>query len=175
MSFAFLKKNILHHLDKSTDLFVTEFIFHVPAALYTILAVYNLLPIASLRVTMLIGFSVSVVHLIATALLFQRRLVNNEIDISLIIADVAFYLTANCFGIFAKCLNEMTLRRAFLDRRRCIESTIKLDYEKSQEEQLMLSILPKHIADDVGTKMREAVQQIRKRENTTPPSRKPFE
>jgi hypothetical protein len=27
----------------------------------------------------------------------------------------------------------------------------------------------------VGTKMREAVQQIRKRENTTPPSRKPFE
>ena len=156
-------------------MFVTEFIFHVPAALYTILAVYNLLPIASLRVTMLIGFSVSVVHLIATALLFQRRLVNNEIDISLIIADVAFYLTANFFGIFAKCLNEMTLRRAFLDRRRCIESTIKLDYEKSQEEQLMLSILPKHIADDVGTKIKEEFQRIMKRENTTPPSRKPFE
>lgn len=92
----------------------------------------------------------------------------------MIVADVAFYLTANIFGIFTKCLNETTLRRAFLDRRRCIESTIKLDYEKSQEEQLMLSILPKHIAHDVGTAIREEVQQMNK-QKSSPSSKKPFE
>jgi ADP-glucose pyrophosphorylase len=110
-------------------------------------------------------------------LLFQtRKSVNNEVevDISLIMADVAFYLTANVVGIFTKCLNETTLRRAFLDRRRCIESTIKLDYEKSQEEQLMLSILPKHIAHLVGTDIREEVQ-LMMRSKTSPSSRKPFE
>ncbi|XP_046632190.1 adenylate cyclase type 2-like [Daphnia pulicaria] len=119
----------------------------VPASLYMILAAYNLLP------TMLIGFFVAIVHLTANALLFQtRKSVNNEVDISLIMADVGFYLTANVVGIFTNCLNETTLRWAFLDRRWCIESTIKLDYEKSQEEQLMLSILPKHIAHDTVTR-----------------------
>ena len=155
--------------------FATAFIFHVPAALYTILAVYNLLPIASLLVTILIGCSVAIIHLTANALLFQtRKSDTNEVDISLIMADVAFYLTANFVGIFTKCLNETTLRRAFLDRRRCIESTIKLDYEKSQEEQLMLSILPKHIAHEVGTDIREEVQ-LMTRAKTSPSSRKPFE
>jgi hypothetical protein len=167
----FIFINVNNRLHIST----TAFIFHVPAALYTILAVYNLLPIASLRVTTLIGFLVAIVHVTANALLFQtRKSVDNEVDISLIMADVAFYLTANVVGIFTKCLNETTLRRAFLDRRRCIESTIKLDYEKSQEEQLMLSILPKHIAHLVGTDIREEVQ-LMMRSKTSPSSRKPFE
>jgi hypothetical protein len=166
---------ILINVNNRLHISTTAFIFHVPAALYTILAVYNLLPIASLRFTTLIGFLVAIVHVTANALLFQtRKSVDNEVDISLIMADVAFYLTANVVGIFTKCLNETTLRRAFLDRRRCIESTIKLDYEKSQEEQLMLSILPKHIAHLVGTDIREEVQ-LMMRSKTSPSSRKPFE
>ncbi|XP_057376750.1 adenylate cyclase type 2-like isoform X2 [Daphnia carinata] len=153
-----------------------EIVFHIPAALYTILAVYNLLPIASFRVAILIGLTVGIVHVIASVLLFQTRIwtTDHGINIAMIVADVAFYLTANVFGIFTKCLNETTLRRVFLDRRRCIESTIKLDYEKSQEEQLMLSILPKHIAHDVGTAIREEVQQMIK-QKSSPSSRRPFD
>jgi hypothetical protein len=89
-------------------------------------------------------------------------------------ADVELYLTANVVGIFTMCLNETTLRWAFLDRRWCIESTIKLDYEKSREKQLMLSILPKHIAHDVGTDIREGIQ-LMTRSKMSPSSRKPFE
>ncbi|KZS10628.1 Adenylate cyclase type 4 [Daphnia magna] len=153
-----------------------EVVFHVPTALYTILVVYNLLPIASLRVAILMGLTVGTVHVVASVLLFQTRIwpTDHGLNISMIVADVAFYLTANIFGIFTKCLNETTLRRAFLDRRRCIESTIKLDYEKSQEEQLMLSILPKHIAHDVGTAIREEVQQMNK-QKSSPSSKKPFD
>ncbi len=89
-------------------------------------------------------------------------------------ADVELYVTANAVGIFTKCLNETTLRWAFIDRRWCIESTIKLDYKKSQEEQLMLSILPKHIAHDVGNDIMEGVQ-LMTRSKMSLSSRKPFE
>ena len=137
----------------------TETVFRVPAALYTILAVYNLLPIASLRMTMLIGGTVGVVHLVASLLLFQMKMPNRvDLDVSAIAADGVFYLTANAVGIFTKCLNEVTLRRAFLDKRKCIETTIKLEYEKNQEEQLTLSILPKHIAQEIGTDLRQVFQ-----------------
>ncbi|EFX67346.1 hypothetical protein DAPPUDRAFT_331098 [Daphnia pulex] len=142
---------------------LTFLLVAVPASLYMILAVYNLLP------TTLIGFFVAIVQLTANVLLFQtRKSFNNEVDISLIMADVELYFTANVVGIFTKT----TLRWAFLDRRWCIESTIKLDYEKSQEEQLMLSILPKHIAHDVG--IREEVQ-LMTRSKMSPSSRKPFD
>ncbi|KAI9552381.1 hypothetical protein GHT06_022747 [Daphnia sinensis] len=137
LSVIFILLLLIFNMSLFCSFLMLEIVFHVPAALYTILAVYNLLPIASLRVAILIGLTVGAVHVIASGL-----------NISMIVADVGFYLTANVFGIFTKCLNETTLRRAFLDRRRCIESTIKLEYEKSQEEQLMLSILPKHIAHD---------------------------
>ena len=152
--------------------FLTGTIFHVPAALYTILAVYNLLPIASIRFSVLIGVLVAIAHLLASVFLFHVRFL--KFDWAVLVADVAFYVSANAVGVFTKCLNETTLRRAFLDRRRCIETTIKLEYEKKQEEQLMLSILPQHIAEVVGTDIREEVQSMRK-ERTSPTTKKPFE
>jgi adenylate cyclase len=80
-------------------------------------------------------------------------------------------------------MNEITLRRAFLDRRSCTESTLKLDYEKEQEvtfransllkisfkdfiimiwfkENLMLSILPKYIAARVSKDIRDTYEQF---------------
>lgn len=91
-----------------------------------------------------------------------------------VVADAVFYLTANLIGIFTKSLNEVTLRRAFMDRRKCIETTIRLDYEKRQEEQLMLSILPRHIASEVGEDIREEIQLVMGTK-TSPLSKKPFE
>ena len=42
-------------------------------------------------------------------------------------------MTANFVGIYTKCLNEITLRRAFYGRRDCMQSTIYLEFEKSRE------------------------------------------
>lgn len=63
-------------------------------------------------------------------------------------------------GIFMKSLNEITLRRAFLDKRKCIETTLKLNYEKAQEEKLMLSILPEHIASKVSKDIWDEVRAM---------------
>ena len=48
-------------------------------------------------------------------------------------ADLVFQLAANAVCGLTKGLNEITLRRAFLDRRKCIDTTIRFEYEKGQE------------------------------------------
>lgn len=79
-------------------------------------------------------------------------------------------------GIFMKTLNEITLKRAFLDKRRCIETTLKLNYEKTQEEKLMLSILPEHIASKVSKDIWDEVRAMEEESEskTQSISHKPF-
>lgn len=91
-------------------------------------------------------------------------------------AEVVFYIGVNLMGIFMKTLNETTLRRAFLDKRKCIETTLKLNYEKSQEEKLMLSILPEHIASKVSKDIWDEVRAVEEENesNTQPISHRPF-
>ena len=50
-----------------------------------------------------------------------------------VLADCVYYVAANIIGTYSKLMNEITLRGAFLDRRSCIVSTLKLEYEKNQE------------------------------------------
>ena len=64
-------------------------------------------------------------------------------------ADVIFYLTLNFVGVYIRYVGEIFMRRGFLDKRDCIETTFKLKYEKEQEENLLLSIIPKQIATQV--------------------------
>jgi len=143
---------------------------HVPSALFTILVVYNLLPLKHLWQSTVVGLSIGVVHIIKSILLSMEEAGDhNVVTPSMIVADGVYYLTANFVGIYTKCLHEITLRRAFFGRRKCIESTIYLDFEKSQEEQLMLSILPKHIASEVREDIRSELQYI-----TGHTSKKPF-
>jgi hypothetical protein len=48
-------------------------------------------------------------------------------------ADFVYYLCGNLVGLYAQMINEVTIRRAFLDRRGYIQSTIKKTFEKGQE------------------------------------------
>ena len=106
----------------------------MPSSFYTILVVYNLLPFANIWQSVLLGLLVGLIHLIVTVLVHNVSTHSNTTP--LIVSDVVYLLVANVFGILTKCLKEITMRRAFLDRRRCIETTIKLNYEKTQEVRL---------------------------------------
>ena len=53
------------------------------------------------------------------------------------------------------------MRRGFLDKRGCIETTFRLKYEKEQEEGLLLSIIPKHIASQVGEEVRNFISNLK--------------
>lgn len=79
----------------------------------------------------------------------------------------------NGLGIYFRFLNEIVKRKGFLDRRAVVESTLKLRFEKQQEEQLMLSIIPKHIIEEVRENLLSTIQHIEKTDRL--PSQKPFE
>lgn len=48
-------------------------------------------------------------------------------------SDAIFLFCVNILGLYFRFVNEVVIRRTFLDRRACVESTLKLNYEKEQE------------------------------------------
>ncbi|VEN34886.1 unnamed protein product [Callosobruchus maculatus] len=66
-----------------------------------------------------------------------------------VIADVTFLLCVNALGIYLRFMNEVTVRKSFLDRRDFIMSTHQLRFEKNQMDQLMSSIIPRYLIDKV--------------------------
>lgn len=42
-------------------------------------------------------------------------------------------MCVNGLGLYFRFMNEVVIRRSFLDRRKCVESTLRLNYEKDQE------------------------------------------
>ena len=49
------------------------------------------------------------------------------------LADAVYYMTLNLIGLYVRYVGEINMRRGFLDKRGCIETTFKLKYEKEQE------------------------------------------
>ena len=72
-----------------------------------------------------------------------------------------YHLIVNLIGWFMRYVVDINMRRGFLDKRVCIETTFRLDYEKQQEENLLLSIIPKHIAKQVFVHHHLAMTMIR--------------
>ncbi|XP_014603686.1 PREDICTED: adenylate cyclase type 2-like isoform X4 [Polistes canadensis] len=68
-------------------------------------------------------------------------------------------------------MNEVVIRRSFLDRRKCVETTLKLNYEKDQEEQLTRSILPQHIAAKIKKEFRDIFKFMEEHKKPPPKGR----
>lgn len=100
-----------------------------------------------------------------------------------------YYMCVNFVGHCSQVLSEVTVRRAFIDRRHYINNTIKKNYEKDREvcknhgstnllksssiylkmihyssfytqDQLLQSILPKHISVKVKEEMRQEIKML---------------
>ena len=68
-------------------------------------------------------------------------------------------------------LLEIANRHSFMNHRSCVESTFKLDYEQDQQEQLLNTIIPRHLTDTVKIDIRTMISKIAMHEKITP---KPF-
>ena len=90
-------------------------------------------------------------------------------------ADVVFHICVNLIGWYMRYVGDINMRRGFLDKRGCIETTFRLKYEKEQEvsiqddaaaneyysqENLLLSIIPKHIASQVGEEVSQFISNL---------------
>ncbi|XP_076350937.1 adenylate cyclase type 2-like isoform X2 [Tachypleus tridentatus] len=99
---------------------------------------------------------------------------NKETDYlgSQIVANTLFLLSAAVIGYYHRLMRDEALDRTFAGTRSVIESRIKLEYEKEQQERLLLSVIPAYIAAEVKRKfilkLADACQ------STTPQSRQGF-
>ncbi|XP_063838867.1 adenylate cyclase type 7-like isoform X1 [Ostrinia nubilalis] len=120
-----------------------------------LLSIYIFLPMRNNFLAIILGVTVSVIYVLIFA--FFTYFENPQIGVVVRVAsDIIYQIGVNLMGIYFRLMNEIVTRRSFLDRRACVESTLRLKFVKDQEERLMMSILPEHIV----SKVREDVRKM---------------
>ncbi|XP_075413140.1 adenylate cyclase type 3 [Tenrec ecaudatus] len=72
-----------------------------------------------------------------------------------VLANVFLYLCAIVVGIMSYYMADRKHRKAFLEARQSLEVKMNLEEQSQQQENLMLSILPKHVADEMLKDMKK--------------------
>ncbi|XP_060109757.1 adenylate cyclase type 2 [Heteronotia binoei] len=75
-----------------------------------------------------------------------------------ILANVIIFICGNLAGAYHKQLMELALQQTYQDTCNCIKSRIKLEFEKQQQERLLLSLLPAHIAMEMKAEIIQRLQ-----------------
>uniref|UniRef100_A0A1Y1L6S3 adenylate cyclase n=1 Tax=Photinus pyralis TaxID=7054 RepID=A0A1Y1L6S3_PHOPY len=129
---------------------------------HILIVIFCFLGIASDLLVCTLGLVVTLTHLLTLAFVtysdytyFWQRLGS----------DCIFLLSINVIGLYYRWASELNKRRAFLDHRACVEATLKLTFDKEQEEQLMLSIIPKHTIDKVRKDILRKIEIVERMEN----------
>ncbi|XP_053564033.1 adenylate cyclase type 6 isoform X3 [Bombina bombina] len=120
-------------------------------SVFFIYIIYTLLPVR-MRAAVLSGVVLSVLHLIISWWL-------NHLDDFLwkqLSANVLIFLCTNIIGICTHYPAEVSQRQAFQETRGYIQARLHLQRENQQQERLLLSVLPRHVAmemkEDINTK-----------------------
>uniref|UniRef100_A0A672TP63 Adenylate cyclase type 4 n=1 Tax=Strigops habroptila TaxID=2489341 RepID=A0A672TP63_STRHB len=77
---------------------------------------------------------------------------------AVILANVIIFICGNLAGAYHKHLMELALQQTYQDTCNCIKSRIKLEFEKRQQERLLLSLLPAHIAMEMKAEIIQRLQ-----------------
>ncbi|XP_041063857.1 adenylate cyclase type 3 [Carcharodon carcharias] len=72
-----------------------------------------------------------------------------------LLANISIYLGAITVGIMSYYMADRKHRKAFLEARQSLEVKLNLEEQSQQQERLLLSILPKHIADEMLNDMKK--------------------
>ncbi|XP_071038292.1 adenylate cyclase type 2 isoform X2 [Parasteatoda tepidariorum] len=134
---------------------------------YTLLITTTFLPFPKWYQVGISTFLVTMLELTISSLSYKLE---GDIKWRQMSTDVIFYLSLALVGLYIRFLMEFTNRKAFLDRRECFESKFHLQYEKDQEDRLLLSVLPKHISVQVKECIRDVIRRI----HLTPMPQRPF-
>ncbi|XP_060908204.1 adenylate cyclase type 3-like [Labrus mixtus] len=74
-------------------------------------------------------------------------------------ANVMLYLGSAIVGVMSYYMADRKYRTAFLEARQSLEVKLTLEEQSTQQEDLLLSILPKHIADEMLQGMKNQADQ----------------
>ncbi|KAK7887190.1 hypothetical protein WMY93_026811 [Mugilogobius chulae] len=112
--------------------------------LFIVFCVYTMLPF-SMRDAIIASIVTSASHTVVLIVCLSKAS-NVEPIVWQILANVIIFLCGNMAGAYHKHLMELALKQTYLDTCNCIKAPIKLEFEKQQQERLLLSLLPAHIA-----------------------------
>ncbi|XP_073519900.1 adenylate cyclase type 6 isoform X2 [Phyllobates terribilis] len=120
-------------------------------SVFFIYIIYTLLPVR-MRAAVLSGVILSSLHLI-----ISWRLNMNDVFLwKQLSANVLIFLCTNIIGICTHYPAEVSQRQAFQETRGYIQARLHLQRENQQQERLLLSVLPRHVAmemkEDINTK-----------------------
>lgn len=74
------------------------------------------------------------------------KMMNEPMDHGLFLVRTLSLLCVNLCGIAVHFPRELAQRKAFLETRDCVEARLKIQRENQRQEQLLLSVLPRHVA-----------------------------
>ncbi|XP_035911813.1 adenylate cyclase type 2 [Anopheles stephensi] len=126
-------------------------------ASHTILAIYIFLPLSENVHGIILGSATSLCYLIVMTLITYRL----EDDTALkVITELIYFICLNLFGLYFRLINEVAIRRTFLDRRELVEGNLLLKFARNQEKELLLSILPEHTAELMEKDIRAMIEKM---------------
>ncbi|KAJ7419743.1 hypothetical protein WISP_52376 [Willisornis vidua] len=125
--------------------------------LFIIFVVYTMLPF-NMRDAIVASVLTSASHTIVLSVCLSGTAVVKEHLVWQILANVIIFICGNLAGAYHKHLMELALQQTYQDTCNCIKSRIKLEFEKRQQERLLLSLLPAHIAMEMKAEIIQRLQ-----------------
>ncbi|XP_069701394.1 adenylate cyclase type 2 [Periplaneta americana] len=134
-----------------------------PLPLFSLLlAIHTMMPV-SRAASLILAALLTVAHL-GLALAWRPDLYESRSFYWQLGAEALFLLCASGTGLYYRHMTEAAHHDTFVGTRTCIESRVKLECEKEQQEQLLLSVIPAYIAAEVKRsimlKMADACQEM---------------
>ncbi|XP_076772242.1 adenylate cyclase type 2 [Arvicanthis niloticus] len=125
--------------------------------LFIIFVVYTMLPF-NMRDAIIASVLTSSSHTIVLSVYLSATPGAKEHLFWQILANVIIFICGNLAGAYHKHLMELALQQTYRDTCNCIKSRIKLEFEKRQQERLLLSLLPAHIAMEMKAEIIQRLQ-----------------
>ncbi|KAK2585367.1 hypothetical protein KPH14_010044 [Odynerus spinipes] len=112
------------------------------AVCFFIYMAYALLPIR-LRHACIAGICFSIAHLVGALLLYPQ---DYPAMMAHLLSSIVVVGGTNVAGALTHHPRELAQRQAFLETRQCVEARLTTQRENQQQERLLLSVLPRHVA-----------------------------
>ncbi|XP_060518105.1 adenylate cyclase type 3 [Cylas formicarius] len=78
------------------------------------------------------------------------------------VANVVLLITSNILGLTSYLLEDKQQRRAFLETRQSLEVKLVIEEQSAEQERLLLSVLPEHVAVQMRQDLDQADSQFKK-------------
>ncbi|XP_060047122.1 adenylate cyclase type 2 isoform X2 [Erinaceus europaeus] len=125
--------------------------------LFIIFVVYTMLPF-NMRDAVIASVLTASSHTVVLSVCLSSTPDAQEHLVWQILANVIIFICGNLAGAYHKHLMELALQQTYQDTCNCIKSRIKLEFEKRQQERLLLSLLPAHIAMEMKAEIIQRLQ-----------------